>query len=71
MGRFDPAGFTGEPLDGDVVAADAWAAAFDTADIVADYAGAFELPEIDLLDLEDDIAGLVARRPSRRLRPHS
>lgn len=68
MGRFGPAGFTGETQDGDFFAAEAWAAAIEDADIAADYAGAFEAAEIDPLDVEDDLFTLVAQRPSRRLR---
>jgi hypothetical protein len=68
MSRIGPAGFTGETQDGDFFAADAWTAAFESADIAADYAGAFEIAEIDPLDIEDDLFTLVAERPSRRLK---
>jgi hypothetical protein len=68
MGRFGPAGFTGDTQDSEIFAHEAWAAAFENADITADYAGAFEAAEIDPLDIEDDLFTLVAQRPSRRLR---
>lgn len=68
MEQIGPAGFTGETHDSDFRAADAWTAAFENADIAADYAGAFEAAEIDPLDMEDDLFTLVARRPSRRLK---
>jgi hypothetical protein len=63
MGRFDRAGFAGDYLDSDVVAAEAWAAAFDDADIN----DALEAAE-EVLEPEDDLLSLVARRPSRRNR---
>ena len=68
MERFVPAGLTGQTQDSDFVATEAWTAAFESADIAADYAGAFEAAEIDPLDIEDDLFTLVARRPSRRLK---
>ena len=68
MEQIGPAGFTGETQDGDLFAAEPWSAAFESADIASDYAGAFEIAEIDPLDIEDDLITLVARRPSRRLR---
>lgn len=68
MARIGPAGFSGDTQDGDFLAADAWTAAFESADIAADYAGAFEIAEIDPLDIEDDLFTLVAQRPSRRLK---
>jgi len=68
MERFVPAGFTGQTQDSDFVAAEAWAAAIESADIAADHGGAFETAEIDPPDIEDDLFTLIARRPSRRLK---
>lgn len=66
MGRFDRAGFSGETADSDTVAAAAWDAAIDQADISADYADDCEDPE--LREVEDDLLSLIAHRPSRRAR---
>lgn len=68
MEQIGPTGFTGETQDSDLFAAETWPAAFGSADIATDYAGAFEIAEIDPLDIEDDLITLVALRPSRRLR---
>lgn len=68
MGRLDPAGFAGDTLDGDLNVAEAWAHALESADIADDYAGALEMAGSDAEDVEDDLAALVARRPSRRAR---
>lgn len=68
MGRFAQAGFDGANMDNDVVAAEAWSAAFDDADRSAAINEAFEVEEFDPLEPDDDLLSLIARRPSRRAR---
>lgn len=70
MERFDHAGRAGTSADHDVVAAEAWSAAFDDADISAALDEAFEVEEIDFPEIEDDLLSLIAKRPSRRARNH-
>ena len=70
MGRYAAAGFAGATLDHDVVAVEAWSAAFDDADIAAAVDEAFTVEEIEVLEVDDDLLSLIARRPSRRVRSH-
>ncbi len=70
MGRIDRAGLAGTGMDNDVVAAQAWSAAFDDADISAALGEAFDVEEIDFLEVEDDLLSLIAQRPSRRARSY-
>ncbi len=65
MGRFAEAGFAGAITDNDVVAAEAWSAAFDDADLGAAVDEAFDIEEIELLEVDDDFLSLIARRPGR------
>ena len=68
MERFDHAGFAGTSADHHVLAAQARSAAIDDADISAALDQAFEVEEIDVAEIEDDLLSLIAKRPSRRAR---
>ena len=69
MGRHYQAGFAGETVDHEVVAAQAWSAAFDDADISAALDQGLDVDDADCFEGEDDLHALIALRPSRRQRP--
>ena len=70
MGRFANTGFFNDAADTDVVAAEAWSAAFDNADISDDLDDAFDGDDDDDDQdaSEDDALSLIAQRPRRRTR---
>ena len=68
MGRFANSGFGVDAVDDDVVAADAWSAAFDNADINDDKEQDLDIGDDDRDAREDDLLSLIAQRPSRRSR---
>ena len=68
MGRFANAGLFNDAVDTDVVAAEAWSAAFDNADISDDLDDSFDGDDDDQDMSEDDALSLIAQQPSRRTR---
>lgn len=70
MGRFADADFGIEAVDTDVVAADAWSAAFDNADISDDLDDSLAVDDDDGEVTDDDLLSLIAQRPSRRARTY-
>ena len=68
MGRFANTGFFHDAVDTDVVAAEAWSAAFDNADISDDLDDSFDGDDDDQDMSEDDALSLIAQQPSRRTR---
>ncbi len=70
MGRFANAGFGIDAMDNDVVAAEAWSAAFDNADISDDLDDGFDAVDGDQDVSDDDLLSLIAQRPSRRARAY-